>query len=98
MRFVIALLGLLLFVLQYRLWFGDGGFMERRRLQTQVAELKQEVAERRERNQALEAEVRDLKHNLAAVEERARRDLGMIEQGETFVMMVTRSAPEESRP
>lgn len=57
----------------------------------QVRALKQEVAlqhekaeKLRERNQILEAEVQDLKHRLGAVEERARTDLGMIRQGETF--------------
>lgn len=88
MRFAIPLLGLLLLGLQYRYWFGDGGGLERYRLERQVAELKVQIDQRRERNQALEAEVQDLKHNLAAVEERARRDLGMIRQGETYFMLV----------
>lgn len=84
------LLGLLLLVLQARFWFGDGGFLERRQLKLKIAELKAQVNSARERNQALEAEVWDLKHNLAAVEERARRDLGMIRQDETFVLIVER--------
>ncbi len=88
MRLAILLLGLLLLGLQYRYWFGDGGVLERRRLELKVAELKVQIEERRERNQVLEAEVQDLKHNLAAVEERARRDLGMIRQGETYFMIV----------
>ncbi|MFN3919650.1 MAG: FtsB family cell division protein [Methylohalobius sp.] len=84
------LLGLLLLVLQTRFWFGDGGFLERRQLKLKIAELEAQVNSARERNQALEAEVWDLKHNLAAVEERARRDLGMIRQDETFVLIVER--------
>lgn len=90
MRWVALLLGMLLLALQYRLWFGDGGVMENHRLQERVAELQRRVQAQRERNQALEAEVWDLKHNLAAVEERARRDLGMIRPGETYVMLVER--------
>ncbi len=90
MRWVALLLGMLLLALQYRLWFGDGGVMENRRLQARVAELQRRVQAQRERNQALEAEVWDLKHNLVAVEERARRDLGMIRPGETYVMLVER--------
>ncbi len=90
MKWVALLLGVLLLALQYRLWFGDGGVMENRRLQARVAELQRRVEAQRERNQALEAEVWDLKHNLAAVEERARRDLGMIKPGETYVMIVER--------
>ncbi len=90
MRWVAFLLGVLLLALQYRLWLGDGGVMENRRLQERVAELQRRVQAQRERNQALEAEVWDLKHDLAAVEERARRDLGMIRPGETYVMMAER--------
>lgn len=90
MKRVALLLGILLLALQYRLWFGNGGIMENRHLQARVAELRERVKAQRERNQALEAEVWDLKHNLAAVEERARRDLGMIKPGETYVMIVER--------
>jgi len=90
MRWAAILLGILLSALQYRLWFGDGGVMENHRLQARVAELQRRVQAQRERNQALEAEVWDLKHDLAAVEERARRDLGMIRPGETYVMLVER--------
>ena len=88
MRLTLLILAGLLLGLQYRLWFGDGGFVENRRLQARVAELKARVAAEEERNRALEAEVLDLKHNLAAVEERARRDLGMIKRGEIYVMVV----------
>ncbi len=88
MKVSIAILGLMLVALQYRLWFGDGGVMERRQLEHRVARLQQQVQERQERNRSLEAEVQDLKQNLSAVEERARRDLGMIKKGETYVMVV----------
>ncbi len=88
MKTATAILALLLAVLQYRLWFGDGGAMERRQLGRHVADLQQQLRQSRERNQALEAEVQDLKHDLSAIEERARRDLGMIKKGETYVMMV----------
>ncbi len=88
MKIAIVILALLLIALQYRFWFGDGGVMERRRLEQQVAVLQQQVRQSQERNQALEAEVQNLKHDLSAVEERARRDLGMIKKGETYVMIV----------
>ncbi|GAB6067523.1 hypothetical protein JCM13664_08410 [Methylothermus subterraneus] len=88
MKAAVLGLGIVFLALQYRLWFGDGGFLERYRLERQVAELKALLKERRERNQALEAEVEDLKHDLAAVEERARRDLGMIREDETYFMVV----------
>ncbi len=88
MKTAIVILTLLLVTLQYRLWFGDGGMMERHRLQQRVTGLQAQVRQREERNRALEAEVRDLKQNLSAVEERARHDLGMIKRGETYVMVV----------
>lgn len=90
MNIAVLVLGLLFLGLQIRYWFGDGGVLERYRLEAQVAELKAQIEERRERNRALEAEVQDLKHNLAAVEERARRELGMIKQGETYFILVER--------
>lgn len=81
----LPLLLLTLFVLlQIRLWTGDGGVLE-------VAHLKEEVAAQsfiieglQTRNQMLEAEVSDLKQRSEAIEERARNDLGMVKQGETF--------------
>lgn len=88
MKITIALLALLLVILQYRFWLGDGGLMEVHRLEERVARLQDQVKARQDRNRALEAEVLDLKKNLSAVEERARRDLGMIKKGETYVMVI----------
>lgn len=81
------LLGLLL-VLQYPLWFGSGSVPAVWRLYQQVQAQETENARLRERNQALIAEVMDLKHGLDAIEERARAELGMVRQGETFFQIV----------
>jgi cell division protein FtsB len=81
-------LGVILMALQYRLWFGSGGVLERYLLEQRIKELKALIEERRERNLQLAAEVEDLKHNSWAVEERARRDLGMIGPRETYFMLV----------
>jgi cell division protein FtsB len=83
-----ALLLVLIALLQYRLWYGDGNVREFQRLNAHIAELRQEGDKRRERNTALEAEVMDLKQGLDAVEERARQDLEMIKEGEVFVLVV----------
>lgn len=81
--FSVILVSLIL-ILQSRLWYGEGSFLQVRALKKEVA-LQQEMVEKlKERNQTLEAEVHDLKHRLSAIEERARMDLGMIRQGETF--------------
>ncbi|OQX40656.1 MAG: hypothetical protein B0D82_02930, partial [Candidatus Sedimenticola endophacoides] len=78
MRLLIATLVLLLLVLQYRLWVGDGSLAEVHLLKREIAAQRDELATLRERNRALEAEVLDLKQGLQAIEERARSELGMI--------------------
>ena len=85
---VIILLVLLIGLLQYKLWYGEGNVREFKRLNDRIAELRQEGAKRRERNAALEAEVMDLKQGLDAVEERARHELGMVMDGEEFVQVI----------
>lgn len=86
----IALLALLLVLLQVRLWAGDGGVRELWRLGHQIDAQRIENAALRERNEALDAEVLDLKEGAAAVEERARRELSMIRRDETFFQSVER--------
>lgn len=82
--------GLLLLVLalQWPLWFGEGGWPDVGELRSETAMQEAENQRLRERNRALEAEVRDLREGSAAVEERARRDLGMIREDETFFFIV----------
>lgn len=84
MKPVVIVLGLLLVVLQIRLWKGDGSLTQVYALRKEVASQQEKVEKLKERNQTLEAEVQDLKHRLHALEERARTDLGMVRQGETF--------------
>jgi cell division protein FtsB len=88
MKILIAVLLLLLIGLQFKLWFGDGSLSEvvqlSRELETQKAKL--QLLE--ERNQILEAQVLDLQNGLDAFEEKARNDLGMIKQEETFIQLI----------
>lgn len=79
---------LFLLVLQYQLWFGNGGLLRAWQLEERVAQQRAENAKLDERNKALEAEVRDLKQGIEAIEERARTDIGMIKKGETFFQVV----------
>lgn len=90
MKWLAIALGVLLVLLQFRLWVGDGSVAEVWGLRQQVEAQRTENAALRERNQALEAEVLDLKTGLAAIEERARSELGMIKEGETFYQVVKR--------
>ena len=84
-------LAVLLGWLQYRLWLGDGSWGEVTALQNQVAHQKRDNAGLQQRNDALAAEVEDLKSGGAAVEERARSELGMIKPGEKFYRVVESS-------
>ena len=89
---VLSLLGILLLGLQGRLWFGEGSLRHVHSLEMQVSELKEQNTLLRERNELMDAEVRDLKEGLDAVEEIARKDLGMIREGETFFIVTEEPA------
>lgn len=87
------LLLLLLLLLQYQLWFGAGNLHDVWKLRAQVDAQQQQNLELTKRNQALAAEVQDLKTGTAAVEERARTELGMIKRGERFYQIVRQPVP-----
>lgn len=93
-----ALLLLALAGLQAKLWWGQGGLEEARALQARVEVQRQENARLQQRNDALEAEVEDLKSGEAAVEDRARSELGMIKPGETFYRVVEPTGPDGAPP
>lgn len=95
MRLLLLLLVALLAALQYKLWFDDGGLQDVWELERSLAARMQENARLRERNRALEAEVKDLKTGLEAYEERARLEMGMIREGETFFRVVEPEAGRE---
>ena len=90
-----ALLALLL----YRFWFGESGWFAVRRLAEEVAVQERRAEALAERNRALTSEVMALKQGLDAVEARARTDLGMVAEGETFYLVVDSaraSAPSDA--
>ena len=82
------MLAVLFALLQYRLWVGDGSLAEVWRLNQAVDAQRAENEGLRDRNDALEAEVLDLKTGSEAIEERARSELGMIRDGEVFYQVV----------
>lgn len=90
-------LSALLIALQYPLWFGNGGVLAVWELKREIAAQREENARLTERNQALAAEVIDLKEGLAAIEERARIELGMIKKGETFYQVIDDVPDAKSR-
>ena len=93
MRILSVILGLLVLLLQYRLWISDQGKREVWRLTQAVEAQAAANAEQRERNRQLLAEVTDLKVGLTALEERARSELGMVGNRETFYQIVTAATP-----
>jgi cell division protein FtsB len=92
MKVLAAALVMLLVLLQYRLWLGEGGLREVRRLRAEIEAQRDENQQLKERNRTLSAEVTDLKKGTVAIEERARTDLGMVGKGETFYQVVPPSA------
>ncbi|WP_173910886.1 cell division protein FtsB [Acinetobacter sp. Marseille-Q1618] len=84
---VIALI--IIAVLQYRYWFGEGGYFPHQALLQQIQQQTEVNNELKERNRILAAEVYDLKNGAEAIEEHARLDLGLIKPHETFVQMST---------
>lgn len=88
MKGLLVILGCVLAALCYRAWFSDIGFFAVQQLNDRVVEQREQTARLAERNEALLTEVTALRHTLAAVESRARTDLGMIKEGESFYLVV----------
>jgi len=85
----LALLLLLLLIwLQYKIWLQHGGIPEVLQLEHEKAKVSTQITRLKERNQSLEAEVQDLKKGRAAIEERARSELGMIKKGEVYYQVI----------
>lgn len=92
-RLLALILLVLIAALQYKLWQGEGSWTSEQALQRQVDDQRTQNAKLKLRNAALAAEVEDLKHGQAAVEERARSELGMVKPGETFYRVVEPADP-----
>lgn len=88
MKWFAAALGIVVLLLQYRLWMSQDGVQELARLEKAVDDQRHENADLVSRNARLAAEVRDLKKGFTALEERARSDLGMIARNETFYQVI----------
>ncbi|WP_300656194.1 cell division protein FtsB [Pseudomonas sp.] len=84
---LLVILILLLVGLQYRLWVGDGSLAQVTDLSHQIADQQGENQRLLERNRILEAEVLELKKGMETVEERARHELGMVNEGETLYQL-----------
>ncbi|MDO6428116.1 cell division protein FtsB [Thalassotalea sp. 1_MG-2023] len=89
MRFISGILLIFLIMLQYRLWFGKNSVPDYLALEDEIARQQADNDKLRKRNKLLYADTDDLKSGVEAIEERARNELGMIKQGETFFRIIT---------
>ena len=93
MKPIIIALVVLILLLQYELWFSQGGLITMWRLKHNIIQQKVINKQLKQRNAALIADINDLKHGNQAIEERARNELGMVKKGEVFYQIV----PSDSR-
>lgn len=98
MRLLALFLAVLIAALQWPLWVGKGGWLRVWQLDQQVIERKAQNGKLQERNDALEAEVRDLKTGSDAIEERARNELGMVKPDEVFFQILDKHKPAITSP
>lgn len=100
MRALAIVFVLLIALIQYPLWLGKGGWLKVWDYDRQLSAQQQHNAAMQARNDALDAEVRDLKQGMDAIEERARFELGLIKQDEIFFqlteMPLSVAAPDSS--
>ena len=87
MRWLALVFVALLLALQYPMWLGKGGWLQVREYDRQLAAQREANAKLKARNEALDADVRDLKSGYEAIEERARGELGMIKNDEVFFQL-----------
>ena len=88
MRWLVVVLVALLLILQVRLWFGEGSISHKLALDKQWENQKQKNEHLKIRNRLIAEEVESLKTNLDSIEEKARRELGMIKDGEVFYLII----------
>jgi cell division protein FtsB len=98
LRIIAGLLLVAFLALQYRLWVSPNGMRDLWKTETAIEVQSKENERLAERNRTLAAEVRDLKEGRAAIEERARTDLGMVGGNETFFQVVPPPAAEAPPP
>ena len=93
LRWLAVVFVALIVALQYPMWLGKGSWLKVSELDKHVAAQRASNAQLKARNEALDAEVRDLKQGTEAIEERARMELGMIKKDEVFHQVVAALPP-----
>jgi len=88
MRWLLIILTVLFVGLHFRLWVGEGSLAHKAELTKKVEQQRQINQQLQSRNQQVAQEVESLKTNLDSIEEKARKDLGMIKEGEIFYLVI----------
>ena len=88
MKRLFLVFAFLVAVLQFQIWLGDNSVRTLNELKNEITLQRDTNFSLNERNRELEIEIVDLKSGVEAIEERARSELGMIEKGETFFLIV----------
>ncbi len=96
MRWLAILFVVLILALQYPMWFGKGGWLQVYETDRQLGVQREANTKLKLRNEALDADVRDLKTGSEAIEERARSELGMIKPDEVFFQVQPLGVPPKA--
>jgi cell division protein FtsB len=88
MKIYAVLLLILLIFLQYKLWFDEGGYFDNRRLEKQLQKIQSENKQLQQRNRELARKILLIKEDMNEIESYARRNLGMIKEGEKFIIII----------
>lgn len=94
---LLGLMVIIIFYLQYRLWVAEGGLGNLASVKMQIQQRSNENAILLERNQSLQEEVISLRTGTAVIEQRARTELGMIKENETFYLIVDEKEDKEAK-
>ena len=97
-RLIFTVLALIFLGVQYKLWFDKGSVPRAHALERDLADVKAKNEEAKQKNAALEADVRDLEKAGEAIEERARSELGMVKKGETLIQVKELQPPAAPTP
>ena len=79
--------------MQVNIWLTKDGYSRIVEIKRLMQDQQQENYEVASRNSQLKEEIKDLKDGYAAIEEKAREDIGMIKEGEEFYL-ITEPRPD----
>jgi cell division protein FtsB len=97
-RILTLIFVILIALLQYPLWLGKGSWLRVWDLNRQISAQKEANTGLKLRNDTVDAEVRDLKQGFAAIEERARSELGMVKNDEVFYQVIEKTQMNAAPP